>query len=407
MGLHHTLRDAVDTYGRQILVNADAFRAVLDDVVDEGEASPGELNLVVDAVRFGAVDQLIRLVDTGASPERAVHEVGGIVASRRGGADPRATSWACSVVGYALGRVPEGVVSALRTSQANTAAPMPPRHAPPTVAPRPYAAPTQAAYLHPVQGPSYGVPLPPAGRPGRRRLGLALAAGAVALVVAVGATTAALVAAGEASSGGSGGSGDSGESVLTADESLSGSTSSEPSETATSEAAPSETASPTMTPSAEKPFQCWDGSRAMRLAECSNPAGLEGLGWVFPRSSDETCYNRGGGPGRAGVYCDLTLNNGGVVTYHYSHWRTWVEMRDDFESRRLSSVPLTLGRTDLLGFPVNPSRNGQDKAAVFYRNTDAPWSITVYADTQGDLSRAISRVDALMIGFKSLRGVRR
>ena len=102
MEIHHAVRDVVDRVGPGLLQDAESFRGVLDDVLDEEDAGVGEVNLLVDAVRFGAVDQLFGLLDSDADPALAVTTVGAGFARQRGGCDPRAASWACAVLGFAV-----------------------------------------------------------------------------------------------------------------------------------------------------------------------------------------------------------------------------------------------------------------------------------------------------------------
>ena len=110
MEIHHAVRDVVDRVGPGLLQDAESFRGVLDDVLDEEDAGVGDVNLLVDAVRFGAVDQLIRLLDSDADPTLAATTVGAGFARQRGGADTHSASWACAVLGFAVGRVSDDVV---------------------------------------------------------------------------------------------------------------------------------------------------------------------------------------------------------------------------------------------------------------------------------------------------------
>ncbi|HWU21025.1 MAG TPA: hypothetical protein VN088_05840, partial [Nocardioides sp.] len=106
MELHQTLKDLVTTYGAGVLGDAAGLRGMLDDVLDESAASPGEINLLVDAVRFDVLSGLTQMIDGGADPARAVEESGARLARERGGDDATSGSWAAAVLGYAVGRVP-------------------------------------------------------------------------------------------------------------------------------------------------------------------------------------------------------------------------------------------------------------------------------------------------------------
>ncbi|MFC5728000.1 MULTISPECIES: hypothetical protein [Nocardioides] len=190
MELHEALRELVASHGTSILADATGFRGVLDDVLEEDQASTGDINLLVDAVRFDALTPLTQMIDGGADPARAVEEAGMRLARNRGGDDQAASSWASAVLGYAVGRVPEAVVMRYRSHRpASTALPppgaaaagpplqSPPQTAwpsPPTMLPGHGSAPQpgqpgqpgQLPYGQPGYGPpSYGQPgsVPPVG----------------------------------------------------------------------------------------------------------------------------------------------------------------------------------------------------------------------------------------------------
>ena len=76
---------------------------MLDDVLTEDQATTGDINLLVDAVRFDAVAPLGAMIDGGADPALAVEEAGQRLARSRGGADTQSASWAAAVLGYAVG----------------------------------------------------------------------------------------------------------------------------------------------------------------------------------------------------------------------------------------------------------------------------------------------------------------
>ena len=101
MNLHEHLRDLVAHQGPSVVDTAEAFRAALDDFLSEDEATTGELNLLVDAVRLGAVDRLGSILDHGGSAPAAVSEAGDGFARDRGTDDLPRCRWAVAVVGYA------------------------------------------------------------------------------------------------------------------------------------------------------------------------------------------------------------------------------------------------------------------------------------------------------------------
>ena len=110
--LHELLRELVERQGAGVVETPEAFRAALDDFLSEDEATLGELNLLADAVRLGAVGRLLSMLDNGAQPLAAVAESGDALARDRGTEDLQRTRWAVAAVGYALRRVDADVVAA-------------------------------------------------------------------------------------------------------------------------------------------------------------------------------------------------------------------------------------------------------------------------------------------------------
>ncbi|KAB2809323.1 hypothetical protein F9L07_20000 [Pimelobacter simplex] len=216
MKLHQALADLARDHGHDLFRDATAFRGSLDDYLDEGQASSGTINLLTDAVRLGALDGMVTMLDSGANPADAVESAGQRLARDRGSADVRGCQWAVAVLGFALGKVPESLVAGL-DPDAGTAAPpsygpggtAPVQHTPPPPAPMtsPVAPPQQPIVSpahqpmvsppHPVQqgagGPGYGGPSYAAGGwsqqpPPKKKsnTGFIVAAIVVALVLVVG-----------------------------------------------------------------------------------------------------------------------------------------------------------------------------------------------------------------------------
>ena len=104
VALYEQLRVLVDTHGPAILDQAEGFRAALDDFLTEDEATAGELNLLVDAVRLGSVRRLVELLDQGATPEAALADAGAQLARDRD-TEPKRAQWALSVLGFAIRRL--------------------------------------------------------------------------------------------------------------------------------------------------------------------------------------------------------------------------------------------------------------------------------------------------------------
>lgn len=214
MKLHQALADLARDHGHDLFRDATAFRGSLDDYLDEGQASSGTINLLTDAVRLGALDGMVTMLDSGANPADAVESAGQRLARDRGSADVRGCQWAVAVLGYALGKVPEGLVTGL-DPDAGTAAPPPPPGPPvqspvqPPLSPvtSPVAHPQQpivspphqpAPSVQPVAG-SYGAPQQPYGggwsQPApqkKRKTGIVIAAVVAVLVLVVGGIIAAL-----------------------------------------------------------------------------------------------------------------------------------------------------------------------------------------------------------------------
>ena len=172
--LHEQLRSLVSQHGTGIVDNSEQFRGALDDYLTEQDATQGELNLLVDAVRLGGVDRLMTMLDNGADPDAAVREAGGELARDRS-SDEQRSRWAVAAMGYALGRIDasivrqqlEGDVTRLPYGATAPAAQRPPAQSPPHQAPPvqspPYQPPPVQSPAHqapPVQSPAWPSPHP-------------------------------------------------------------------------------------------------------------------------------------------------------------------------------------------------------------------------------------------------------
>ncbi len=156
--LHETLRELVTTRGPGVLREAEELRGALDDFLAEDEATTGEVNVLVDAVRLGALPRLLTLLDGGAAPDAAISEVGDGLARDRGADDVRRPRWALAVLAYALGRIDGSIHLVAQPSTIDVhrgTQPLPPEEsvapAPPPPPPPPVAG----------QGASVGAPPPP------------------------------------------------------------------------------------------------------------------------------------------------------------------------------------------------------------------------------------------------------
>ncbi|WP_182380053.1 hypothetical protein [Nocardioides sp. WS12] len=246
MELHEAIRELVAAHGTSIFADANGFRGVLDDVLEEDQASTGDINLLVDAIRFDVLTPLSAMIDGGADPVRAVEAAGQRLARDRGGDDQAASSWAAAVLGYAIGKVPPDVILRYRSqrppsshlpqapppsgpplqsppapfqSPATTWPPQsgqpgqpgqPGQQGPPTVMPGYQSAPQGAPYGAPAYGVAGGYPPAPGfgQQPTKKKSPVIWIAAAVAGVVVVGGGITGLVIAGggdDKSSKGNGG----------------------------------------------------------------------------------------------------------------------------------------------------------------------------------------------------------
>ncbi|HET9422466.1 MAG TPA: hypothetical protein VFO49_15100 [Nocardioides sp.] len=175
MEMHEVLRGLVEQLGPEVFDDPDNFRGALDDVLDE-EASLGEQNLVVDAVRLGAYASMVTMLGQGGAPASTVAQAGAMLARDRGGHDRASASWACACLAYAIGAVDEAEVRRYRTAQA----PPPPAYSPPPPAPPPTPVPAPLPVAEPT-------------RPRGQRLVPLLVAVAVLLAAAAGVVGASLL----------------------------------------------------------------------------------------------------------------------------------------------------------------------------------------------------------------------
>jgi hypothetical protein len=114
VSVHEDLRTLVTGHGERVLHAPDDLRAALAEVIEAGQGSPAEMDLLVDAVRLGAYRQLLSLLAQRAEPRAAVEGAAAHLVANRGG-DQRGAGWACATLGYAVGRVPEAVVLSFRS----------------------------------------------------------------------------------------------------------------------------------------------------------------------------------------------------------------------------------------------------------------------------------------------------
>jgi len=383
--LHEALRAVVDVHGAELLTDAQVFRGALDDVLEEHVATAGDINLLADAVRFGAVPAFLEMTDGGAAPEVAAVAVGSRVARERGGADPLATSWAVAVLAYALRRTSEDVVARFRSTPVPSEVwPAPHRPLPaeitigapghsgavetPTVAPRA----TSGTGAHVVQR--------------RSRSGPLLGVGAVLLVVAAAVAGVAWVGddlwdsdrAPQVRP-------DGGEKASVKHASVS--------------AAPSE---PTSNGDASEAFVCWDQeTEVARLGQCPAPAGEAGMSWVFPQAAD--CAGRYTEQLKPPVRLfEIHCLPAPGVKIHFSHWTSHSEASAYYAAE----CPEMVGPWRGLMLRYQCGSEGHPyafKQALLYLDESAPWSVTVYSDSSTALLTTLRDLQVRMP--QDLRGV--
>ncbi|GAA5155059.1 hypothetical protein GCM10023340_39670 [Nocardioides marinquilinus] len=225
MQLHEHLYALGQRLGRDVFDDADGFRGALDDFLDEDAASTGEINLLVDAVRLGALRSMVTTLDSGGDVLRAVEEAAARLARDRGSADLDGARWALAALGYGLGRVSDPDVQRYRSAAAPDAdasspavpptvlptvlpppSPGPQGWTPPTAqagpgpqAPQPQPQPQPQPVYSPAQQwgppPTPGTGTPHAG-PRRRSRALPILAAVLAVVLVAGGITAAVVLTG-------------------------------------------------------------------------------------------------------------------------------------------------------------------------------------------------------------------
>jgi hypothetical protein len=110
--LHDELRELVETFGSGLFRDADQFRAALDDFLPERAAIPGQLNVLNDAVRFGAHARCAELVGQGGDPSMAVRMAGDTLARERGTTEVETSRWAVATLAHAVGLLSEAELGA-------------------------------------------------------------------------------------------------------------------------------------------------------------------------------------------------------------------------------------------------------------------------------------------------------
>lgn len=205
MALHDSLRELVDARGRGVTEDPAELRGALDDYLAEDEATVGEVNLLVDAVRLGALARLNTLLDRHADPGAALDEAAAALARDRATDDVRRSRWALAVLGYAVGRI-DAALTALPSTAPTEPGPTPATadrpaaKEPPATSTRVLPEPdvpddTPAAVVHPAPPTEYAAPptgtyggasgAPARPEPARRRTGVLVGVSAVVVLALV------------------------------------------------------------------------------------------------------------------------------------------------------------------------------------------------------------------------------
>jgi hypothetical protein len=149
----------------------------------------------------------------------------------------------------------------------------------------------------------------------------------------------------------------------------------------------------------EARFTCWDERPVSRRSQCTDPAGMRGLLWVFPSLERDldTCEQRVDPTVDASLRswrCEPDGDNPGTAI-HYTEWLSSEAAASVYDSQfDHKPVNFVLG-----GQPAGyrwwwtePNRQGLLKMSVAYLHV--PFSASMYAETPQELDRACARVVA-------------
>ncbi len=189
MTLQARLAELITARGAEVLADPGEFRAALDDYLTDEEISPGDRNVLVDAVRLDAVRRLLVLLDQGSDPRAAINEAGLALARERGSDDPRRSLRATALLGYAVGRIDEDVVRSFEFTRAPAPPTRPPYVPDPASAPTRVVPPSAPPTAAPAAAPAPGyapAPAPAPGPGGRRRMPIVIGAAAVVVLLVAG-----------------------------------------------------------------------------------------------------------------------------------------------------------------------------------------------------------------------------
>jgi hypothetical protein len=152
-------------------------------------------------------------------------------------------------------------------------------------------------------------------------------------------------------------------------------------------------------PQPEGTFTCWDGSPVDRRSQCTTPAGMRGLLWVFPslRRDLETCERRVDPTIDASLRswrCEPTDGTPGMAV-HYTEWLSSEAAAGEYESQfAMKPVNFTLGgrAAGYRWWWTEPNGQGLLKMSVAYLHL--PFSASVYAESSAGLDAMCAGVVA-------------
>jgi hypothetical protein len=144
------------------------------------------------------------------------------------------------------------------------------------------------------------------------------------------------------------------------------------------------TAPATTAPPVPTTVSCWDGAQAQRLRDCTPPSGKAGLSWVFPNFSDTDCSGYTTTGSRPQIWnCTGYLDDGTPIDLNYSQWYRVRPGVSHYDADAYDKEVLAGG---LVRWAII-SADDEYKAALMY--ADAPWSVTVYADSESARDRGV------------------
>lgn len=152
-------------------------------------------------------------------------------------------------------------------------------------------------------------------------------------------------------------------------------------------------------------YRCWHGGPPVtRLVDCAPPSGAAGLAWVFPSSDESTCSPSVGVQRAAEVDCS-PLVDGDPVRFHYSEWRSRTALENYYGGNTVATIASPGGRGDLTAARVESRASDVGyKVAVYYADSTAVWSVTIYAADEAQYLAAVDLLEARP--FRQLRGER-